>query len=227
VDSPSGQEPKLAVWHAVSVIDDPWQVNPDDPKSAIQASESGTRTDGPPCPHPIARGFVQCATDAPRNAPEGHHNSPVGPTAHKERVTGGQWLSLRIAKGRPAGRLLSGCSGGQAAPDPCRSRPNGGGAGRRPEAGLCQRSADIPYVRQEKRCRQSIFSTHNANLPVLGDGELSWVSPQQVWQRRVRHGTHRIIWPPSTLDPCANGLRKSLNAARMLLRCAPSTGSEA
>jgi hypothetical protein len=30
----------------------------------------------------------------------------------------------------------------------------------------------IPTLRQEKRCRQFLFATHNANLPVLGDAEL-------------------------------------------------------
>ena len=30
----------------------------------------------------------------------------------------------------------------------------------------------VPIMRQEKRRRQFIFSTHNANIPVLGDAEL-------------------------------------------------------
>lgn len=30
----------------------------------------------------------------------------------------------------------------------------------------------VPIMRQEKRCRQFVFSTHNANIPVLGDAEL-------------------------------------------------------
>ena len=30
----------------------------------------------------------------------------------------------------------------------------------------------VPIVRQEKRRRQFVFSTHNANIPVLGDAEL-------------------------------------------------------
>ena len=30
----------------------------------------------------------------------------------------------------------------------------------------------MPIMRQEKRRRQFIFSTHNANIPVLGDAEL-------------------------------------------------------
>ncbi len=30
----------------------------------------------------------------------------------------------------------------------------------------------VPRMREEKRCRQFIFSTHNANIPVLGDAEL-------------------------------------------------------
>jgi predicted ATPase len=30
----------------------------------------------------------------------------------------------------------------------------------------------VPIMRQEKRKRQFIFSTHNANIPVLGDAEL-------------------------------------------------------
>jgi hypothetical protein len=30
----------------------------------------------------------------------------------------------------------------------------------------------VPIMRQEKRRRQFVFSTHNANIPVLGDAEL-------------------------------------------------------
>ena len=30
----------------------------------------------------------------------------------------------------------------------------------------------MPIMRQEKRRRQFVFSTHNANIPVLGDAEL-------------------------------------------------------
>lgn len=30
----------------------------------------------------------------------------------------------------------------------------------------------VPIIRQEKRGRQFVFSTHNANIPVLGDAEL-------------------------------------------------------
>ena len=30
----------------------------------------------------------------------------------------------------------------------------------------------VPKIRSEKRRRQFIFSTHNANIPVLGDAEL-------------------------------------------------------
>ena len=30
----------------------------------------------------------------------------------------------------------------------------------------------VPMIRREKHCRQLIFSTHNANIPVLGDAEL-------------------------------------------------------
>jgi len=30
----------------------------------------------------------------------------------------------------------------------------------------------VPIMRQEKRLRQFVFSTHNANIPVLGDAEL-------------------------------------------------------
>ena len=30
----------------------------------------------------------------------------------------------------------------------------------------------VPKMREEKRRRQFIFSTHNANIPVLGDAEL-------------------------------------------------------
>lgn len=30
----------------------------------------------------------------------------------------------------------------------------------------------VPVMRREKRCRQFVFSTHNANIPVLGDAEL-------------------------------------------------------
>jgi len=30
----------------------------------------------------------------------------------------------------------------------------------------------VPRIREEKRRRQFIFSTHNANIPVLGDAEL-------------------------------------------------------
>ena len=30
----------------------------------------------------------------------------------------------------------------------------------------------VPRMREEKRRRQFIFSTHNANIPVLGDAEL-------------------------------------------------------
>ena len=30
----------------------------------------------------------------------------------------------------------------------------------------------VPRIREEKRKRQFIFSTHNANIPVLGDAEL-------------------------------------------------------
>ena len=30
----------------------------------------------------------------------------------------------------------------------------------------------VPKMREEKRCRQFVFSTHNANIPVLGDAEL-------------------------------------------------------
>lgn len=30
----------------------------------------------------------------------------------------------------------------------------------------------VPVMRQEKRRRQFVFSTHNANIPVLGDAEL-------------------------------------------------------
>jgi hypothetical protein len=30
----------------------------------------------------------------------------------------------------------------------------------------------VPIMRQEKRRRQFLFSTHNANIPVLGDAEL-------------------------------------------------------
>ena len=30
----------------------------------------------------------------------------------------------------------------------------------------------VPKMREEKRRRQFVFSTHNANIPVLGDAEL-------------------------------------------------------
>ena len=30
----------------------------------------------------------------------------------------------------------------------------------------------VPRIREEKRCRQFVLSTHNANIPVLGDAEL-------------------------------------------------------
>ena len=30
----------------------------------------------------------------------------------------------------------------------------------------------VPRIREEKRRRQFVFSTHNANIPVLGDAEL-------------------------------------------------------
>jgi len=30
----------------------------------------------------------------------------------------------------------------------------------------------VPIMRDEKRRRQFVFSTHNANIPVLGDAEL-------------------------------------------------------
>src|SRR6185503_16424493 len=33
----------------------------------------------------------------------------------------------------------------------------------------------VPKIRSEKRRRQFIFSTHNANIPVLGDAELIMV----------------------------------------------------
>jgi hypothetical protein len=30
----------------------------------------------------------------------------------------------------------------------------------------------VPTIKKEKRKRQFLFSTHNANIPVLGDAEL-------------------------------------------------------
>ncbi len=86
----------------------------------------------------------------------------------------------------------------------------------------------VPIMRQENRRRQFVFSTHNANIPVLGDAELIL---GLAASGEAREGQARIAprhMPPSTPDPCANWSRKSSKAARPRSRCdAPSTGSEA
>jgi hypothetical protein len=45
----------------------------------------------------------------------------------------------------------------------------------------------VPKMREEKRRRQFIFSTHNANIPVLGDAELI-VGLSAVGEAEVGHG---------------------------------------
>ena len=57
----------------------------------------------------------------------------------------------------------------------------------------------VPKMREEKRRRQFIFSTHNANIPVLGDAELI-VGLRAVGEAEVGHGEIPLEWMGSIDD---------------------------
>ena len=51
----------------------------------------------------------------------------------------------------------------------------------------------VPKMREEKRKRQFIFSTHNANIPVLGDAELI-IGLNAIGEAEVGHGEIPVEW---------------------------------
>jgi len=57
----------------------------------------------------------------------------------------------------------------------------------------------VPKMREEKRRRQFVFSTHNANIPVLGDAELI-VGLKAVGEAEVGHGEIPVEWMGSIDD---------------------------
>jgi energy-coupling factor transporter ATP-binding protein EcfA2 len=57
----------------------------------------------------------------------------------------------------------------------------------------------VPKMREEKRKRQFIFSTHNANIPVLGDAELI-VGLRAVGEAEEGHGEIPVEWMGSIDD---------------------------
>ncbi len=57
----------------------------------------------------------------------------------------------------------------------------------------------IPKMREEKLSRQFIFSTHNANIPVLGDAELI-VGLKAVGEAALGHGEIPVEWMGSIDD---------------------------
>lgn len=57
----------------------------------------------------------------------------------------------------------------------------------------------VPRMREEKRKRQFIFSTHNANIPVLGDAELI-VGLKAVGEAEEGHGEIPVEWRGSIDD---------------------------
>lgn len=57
----------------------------------------------------------------------------------------------------------------------------------------------VPKMREEKRKRQFIFSTHNANIPVLGDAELI-VGLRAVGEAEEGHGEIPVDWMGSIDD---------------------------
>jgi energy-coupling factor transporter ATP-binding protein EcfA2 len=54
----------------------------------------------------------------------------------------------------------------------------------------------VPKIREEKRKRQFIFSTHNANIPVLGDAELI-VGLRAIGEAEEGHGEIPMEWMDS------------------------------
>jgi predicted ATPase len=57
----------------------------------------------------------------------------------------------------------------------------------------------VPKMREEKRKRQFIFSTHNANIPVLGDAELI-IGLKAVGEAEEGHGEIPVEWMGSIDD---------------------------
>jgi len=57
----------------------------------------------------------------------------------------------------------------------------------------------VPKMREEKRRRQFVFSTHNANIPVLGDAELI-VGLKAVGEAEEGHGEIPLEWMGSIDD---------------------------
>jgi len=57
----------------------------------------------------------------------------------------------------------------------------------------------VPKMREEKRRRQFVFSTHNANIPVLGDAELI-VGLKAVGEAEEGHGEIPVEWMGSIDD---------------------------
>ena len=57
----------------------------------------------------------------------------------------------------------------------------------------------VPKMREQKRLRQFIFSTHNANIPVLGDAELI-VGLRAVGEAEEGHGEIPVEWMGSIDD---------------------------
>ncbi|MEW6096737.1 MAG: TrlF family AAA-like ATPase [bacterium] len=57
----------------------------------------------------------------------------------------------------------------------------------------------VPKMREEKRRRQFIFSTHNANIPVLGDAELL-IGLKAVGEAEEGHGEIPVEWMGSIDD---------------------------
>ena len=76
----------------------------------------------------------------------------------------------------------------------------------------------VPRMREEKRRRQFIFSTHNANIPVLADAEL--ILGSLLWERRMEEmpASTPITWVRSMRVRFENWLRNSSREARTHLR---------
>ena len=68
----------------------------------------------------------------------------------------------------------------------------------------------VPKMREEKRKRQFVFSTHNANIPVLGDAELI-AGLRAVGEAEEGYGEIPVEWMGSIDD---ENLRLNVEGAR-------------
>jgi hypothetical protein len=77
----------------------------------------------------------------------------------------------------------------------------------------------VPTMKNEKRKRQFIFSTHNANIPVLGDAELIIGLSTGVQNDTVQGRVSERHLGSIDIEPVREMVEEILEGARRPLKC--------